>query len=102
MINELKNLFLAGIGSAAYTYEKAAKLIEEMVEKGKITVDEGKQLSEELKKTVIAKKEDIKPINKNDLLSILKDMNLASKEDISSINERLNKLENKIEEMTKA
>ena len=102
MLNELKNLFLAGVGSAAYTYEKAVKLIEEMVEKGKITVDEGKQLSEELRKTVIAKKEDIKPINKNDLLSMLKDMNLASKEDISSIKERLTTLENKIKEMTKA
>ncbi|MEY8001522.1 phasin family protein [Clostridium sp. Mt-5] len=96
MINELKNLFLAGIGSAAYTYEKSVKLIEEMVQKGKITVDEGKQLSEELKKTVIAKKEEIKPISKTDLLSILDSMNLASKEDISSINERLTKLENKI------
>ncbi|MCI1945924.1 phasin family protein [Clostridium luticellarii] len=102
MINELKNLFLAGIGSAAYTYEKAVKLIEEMVQKGKITVDEGKQLSEELKKTVLAKKEDLKPMNKADLLSILASMNLASKEDISSINERLTALENKISGMTKA
>lgn len=93
MINELKNLFLAGIGSAAYTYEKAAKLIEEMVEKGKLTVDEGKQLSEELKRNVTAKKNQLKPLTKDELTSILNDLNFASKNDISSINERLNKIE---------
>ncbi|WP_368489375.1 phasin family protein [Clostridium sp. BJN0013] len=95
MINELKNLFLAGIGSAAYTYEKALKLIQEMVQKGKITVDEGKQLSEELKKTALAKKEQIKPLTKNELTSILASMNFATKDDISSLNERLTKLESK-------
>ncbi|MFL0195046.1 phasin family protein [Clostridium sp. WILCCON 0269] len=96
MINELRNLFLAGVGSAAYTYEKAAKLIQEMVQKGRITVDEGKQLSEELKKTALAKREQIKPITKNELTSILASMNFATKDDISAINERLNKIENKL------
>ncbi|AZV55169.1 hypothetical protein [Clostridium sp. AWRP] len=96
MINELKSLFLAGVGSAAYTYEKAVNLISEMVEKGKITVDEGKQLSEELKKNALAKKDQIKPLTKNEVISILNNMNFASKEDIASINDRLTKLENKI------
>lgn len=96
MLNELKSLFLAGVGSAAYTYEKAVKLIEEMVQKGKITVEEGKQLSEELKKNVSAKKDQIKPLNKDELLSILNTLNFASKEDIASINERLKKIEEKI------
>lgn len=96
MLNELKNLFLAGIGSAAYTYEKAVKLIEEMVKKGKITVEEGKQLSEELKKNISTKKDQIKPLNKEELTSILKNLDFASKDDISSINERLKKIEEKI------
>ncbi|AND83293.1 hypothetical protein GTH52_11920 [Clostridium tyrobutyricum] len=96
MISELKKLFLASVGSAAYTYEKASKLIDEMVQKGKITVDEGKQLSEELKRNVINKKNQIKPLTKDELISILNNSNFASKEDISSINERLTKLEEKI------
>lgn len=96
MISELKKLFLASIGSAAYTYEKASKLIDEMVQKGKITVDEGKQLSEELKRNVINKKNQMKPLTKDELISTLNNSNFASKEDISSINERLTKLEEKI------
>ncbi|MBV4420252.1 hypothetical protein KM800_13135 [Clostridium tyrobutyricum] len=96
MISELKKLFLASIGSAAYTYEKASKLIDEMVQKGKITVDEGKQLTEELKRNVINKKNQMKPLTKDELISTLNNSNFASKEDISSINERLTKLEEKI------
>ena len=56
MNNDIKNFFLAGLGSAAYTYEKATNLIDEFVQKGKITLEEGKDLSEELKRTVKQKK----------------------------------------------
>jgi polyhydroxyalkanoate synthesis regulator phasin len=98
MLNELKNVFLAGVGSAAYTYEKAIKLVDEMVQKGKITVDEGKELSEELKRTVKTKTSDesSKPITKEDFRELLKEMDFASKEDFDSLNNRLNSLEEKI------
>ena len=40
----LKKVFFAGVGSLALTYEKTNDLVKELVEKGKITVDQGKQL----------------------------------------------------------
>lgn len=95
MISDLKNLFLAGVGSAAYTYEKAAKLIDDMVIRGKLTINEGKELSEELKRNVKNQTEQYKPITKEDMIEILNGMNFASKYDLQSINERLNKLEEK-------
>ena len=95
MISDLKNLFLAGIGSAAYTYEKAANLIDDMVTKGKLTINEGKELSEELKRNVKNKTEQYKPLTKEDMTELLSGMNFASKYDLQSINERLNKLEEK-------
>lgn len=96
MINELKNLFLAGIGSAAYTYEKASKLIDDMVVKGKLTIDEGKELSEELKRNLKTKTEQYKPLTKEDMMELLNDMNLVSKQDLQTINDRLTKLEEKV------
>lgn len=96
MISDLKNLFLAGIGSAAYTYEKASKLIDDMVTKGKLTIDEGKDLSEELKRNVKSKTEQYKPLTKEDIIELLNGMNLASKYDLQNISERLSKLEEKI------
>ncbi|MEA4828293.1 phasin family protein [Clostridium sp. JNZ J1-5] len=99
MIDELKNLFLAGIGSAAYTYEKAAKLVDELVAKGKITIDEGKELSQELKRNFKDKTEKtadkVKPITKEDMKELLSEMNFATKNEIEELKARLDKLENK-------
>lgn len=96
MMNELKNLLLAGLGSAAYTYEKASKVIDDMVQKGKLTMDEGKELSEELKRNIKNKVEDVKPLTKEDLVSILSQMNFATKDDLQNIKQRLDMLEEKI------
>lgn len=96
MMNELKNILLAGLGSAAYTYEKASKLIEDMVQKGKLTMDEGKELSEELKRNIKNKVEDVKPLTKDDLVSTLSQMNFATKDDLQNIKQRLDMLEEKV------
>jgi len=101
--NDIKNFFLAGLGSAAYTVEKATNLIDEFVQKGKLTLDEGKYLSEELKRNIKEKKEETKssikaakeksPLTKEDMILLLKEMDFATKEDIENINKRLTNLE---------
>lgn len=96
MMDELKNIILAGLGSAAYTYEKASNLVEELVQKGKLTLEEGKELSQELKRTVIEKEEKIKPLTKEDMAALLREMNFATKDDLESIKERLSNLEEKV------
>lgn len=90
MMEQLKKLLLAGIGSASFTYEKAGSFINEMVEKGKLTVDEGKELSEDIKKSI---KEDFIPLTKGDLKSLFGEMNFATKEDLYEVKERLNRIE---------
>ena len=47
-MDELKKIFLAGVGMTSTSIEKAEKLINEMVEKGRVTVQEGKELQTEL------------------------------------------------------
>lgn len=96
MIDEFKNILLAGIGSVAYTYEKASKIVDTMVEKGKITVEEGKDLSKELKRNIQEKAGSIKPLTKDDLASLLKEMNFATKDDLTALNYRISKLEEKL------
>ena len=57
--DNIKKIILAGIGAVAVTAEKSKDLLDEMVEKGELTVEQGKVLNEELKhnikKTVIVK-----------------------------------------------
>ena len=45
----IKKLLLAGVGAVAVTAEKSKELLDEMVEKGELTVEQGKVLNEELK-----------------------------------------------------
>lgn len=91
MEDMFKKVFLAGIGTLTLTYEKANEVVNNLVEKGKITVEQGKELNEELKRVV----EDltIKKNNSEDLKSILKELNLATKEDIEMLNQRISNLE---------
>lgn len=43
-----KDIFLAGIGAMAVTGEKAKALVDDLIEKGEITVEQGKQVNSEL------------------------------------------------------
>ncbi|MEN8076745.1 hypothetical protein ABFP60_07240 [Clostridioides difficile] len=64
MMDEIKKVLLFGVGAVASTYEKATEVVEELVKKGKITVEEGKELGEELKRTF---KEKSKKENKEEV-----------------------------------
>ena len=50
----VKKILLAGIGAVAVTAEKSKDLLDEMVKKGELTVEQGKVLNEELKHKVKA------------------------------------------------
>ncbi|SHI15036.1 hypothetical protein SAMN02745229_01668 [Butyrivibrio fibrisolvens DSM 3071] len=47
----LKKLLLASVGAVALTAEKADELVGTLVEKGELTVEQGKELNKELKRT---------------------------------------------------
>ena len=50
--DNIKKILLAGIGAVAVTAEKSKDLLDEMVEKGELTVEQGKVLNEELKHNI--------------------------------------------------
>ncbi len=92
--DNLKKLLLAGIGAVAVTAEKSKDVLEELVEKGELTVEQGKALNEELKhnikKTV---KENVnvsvKPSSPEELDELLEKM---TPEQIQSLKTRLDAL----------
>jgi polyhydroxyalkanoate synthesis regulator phasin len=49
---DIKRIFLFGIGAVATTAEKSKELIDELVAKGELTVEQGKILNEELKHNI--------------------------------------------------
>ena len=85
----LKKLLLAGVGAVALTTEKAGELLNEMVEKGEITVEQGKALNQELKRTIkdgTGKKED------KDLSKVVEGL---SADELSKLKELIAAAENK-------
>ena len=62
----LKKFLLVGIGAAATTVEKSQQIVDELIKKGEITVEQGKELNKELqhnvKKTMEARKADAMPV----------------------------------------
>ena len=48
-----KDIFLAGVGALAIGAEKTQEVIDQLVEKGQITVDQGKEIASDLKEQAI-------------------------------------------------
>lgn len=46
--NGLKDIFLAGIGAMAITGEKASEMVDKLIARGELTVDQGKEINQEL------------------------------------------------------
>ena len=44
-----QNIFLAGVGALSIGGEKAKEVIDDLVERGQVTVEEGRKMNEELK-----------------------------------------------------
>ena len=99
-----REIFLGGVGTAALTWEKAGEVISDLIKKGKLSVEEGKQLSEELKKNMkektdkasdsfMSKMNEIKPLTKESLKEALEEMKLPTKADILEFKRRIEKIE---------
>ena len=46
----LRKVMLAGVGALATTYEKGSEIVDELVKKGELTVEQGKALNTELRR----------------------------------------------------
>ena len=88
-MEELKKIFLAGVGLTSMSVEKAEKLINELVEKGRVTVQEGKELQSELTRKVTDKR----PIQKSELA----DLGYAKKEDLDKVHAKLDAVSAQLE-----
>ena len=93
----IKKILLAGIGTAAVTAEKSKEVLDELVKKGELTVEQGKVLNQELKHNInesVKKNVNVtlKPSNPDELKDVLSKMTpdqlAALKEQISRMQEK--------------
>lgn len=90
--DDLRKIILAGVGAVATTAEKSKDIVEQLVKKGELTVEQGKVLNEELKHNI---KEKLRtPANAED---ISKDLEKVNKEDLAKLKAKIEELEEELE-----
>ena len=78
-----QKILLAGIGTAAVTAEKSKEVLDELVKKGELTVEQGKVLNQELKHNIKESMKKnvnvtLKPSNPDELKDVLGKMTQIS------------------------
>ncbi len=101
--DNMKKLLLAGIGTVAVTAEKSKEILDEMVKKGELTVEQGKVLNQELKhniKRTVKEKVNVsvKPSSPEELRELLDQM---TPEQLAQLKEQIQKMETKQTAKTK-
>ncbi len=93
MLDAIHKMFLAGVGLAAMTKDKIDEHIKELVEKGKLTEIEGRELAEDMLKKSRQAKEDLQKQVEKSVQQTLQTLQIASREDIEKLQARVEKLE---------
>ena len=89
---DIKKIMLAGIGAVATTAEKSKAVIDALVKKGELTVEQGKILNEELKHDLREKLR-----TPADTESIRKDLEKISRDDLAMLKAHIEELEKGME-----
>ena len=86
---DLRKLVLAGLGAVAVTSEKSKDVVDQLVKKGELTVEQGKVLNEELKHNVAEKLRE--PVSTE---TISKDLEKMDVEDLEKLKAKIEELQN--------
>ena len=93
MLDSIHKMFLAGVGLAAMTKDKIDEHVKELVEKGKLTEKEGREIADEMLKKSKQAKDDLEKQVEKQVQQTLQSLQIASKEDVEKLSARIEKLE---------
>lgn len=89
--SSFERIILAGIGAVAVTAEKAKEVLDELVGKGELTVEQGKVLNEELKHEIKTKitNDVVKPVSEKAGLLVVDDIAKLSDEALQTLKQKI-------------
>lgn len=99
--NVFKTLFLSSVGAVALTAEKSKGLVDQLIEKGELTVEQGKVLNEELKRNIKQSCDNFTDMSftKVPIEKVLDNIEELSIEEMKVVSERLKELIIEIENL---
>lgn len=95
LVDDLKKALLIGVGGTALAVEKSMEQIDRLVAKGRLSVEEGKNLTSELIQKKNQQTNDLE--EKERLEALLLEMNVAQRKDIDDLETKVQELEKKLE-----
>ena len=98
MKDMLKNMFYIGAGAAFLTKEKLEELRAELIEKGKMTQDEGKQFIDDMVKKSEEAKNQLDQQIRDAINAQLKKMDVATADDIAQLRIQVEELKVLVEQ----
>jgi len=93
MLESIHKMFLAGVGLAAMTKDKIDEHVKELVEKGKLSEKEGREIADEMLKKSKQAKDDLEKQVEKQVQQTLQALQIVSKEDVEKLTARIEKLE---------
>ena len=93
-MDNLRKLLLSTVGAAEISMEKLDAAVQELIEKGKLSVQEGKELREELIRK--RKSESDELLTKSMLEDIMDSFNFVHQRELNTLRERVEVLERKM------
>ena len=99
MIDLIKKIMFTGVGMASMTKDKISDLAKEIIEKGKLSEKEGKELLDELMKKSEGAQKELEASTDKLVQASLKKMNLASRDDLLKLEKQLKKLTKSVKAM---
>jgi polyhydroxyalkanoate synthesis regulator phasin len=97
----IKKVIYTGVGIASAANEKVQTRINEWVEKGKVSEEEGKKVVDDLLNDTDTKKEEVEGKIRDYVENFLAKFDFPTRNEVSSLQEKLNALEAKLETSTK-
>ncbi len=102
MSDVFKNFLYAGVGLAAMAQEKIEATVDELIEKGKITDLEGKQIIEDFIENSEVKKNEFEDKLKGITEEVVSKFNIGNNSEVEDLRARVEELEAMVAEATKA
>ena len=93
MIDALKRTLYAGLGATVVTTEKIESVLQDLVEKGRLSADEAKSTAERISKESKKEFEEAQSSLKDLFEEMLSKAHVASKKDVDALDARLQALE---------
>lgn len=101
MIDLMKKAVLTGIGIASLTKDKAEELARDLIDKGKMSEQEGEKLVQEMLSRAEESRQSMKNQTETLVQKTIDKMHLARMEDIDLLKKEIEKLRKEIEELSK-